>query len=228
MEKQNILVIDDEKNIRDFVGRNLTARDFNVHTASSGFEALAIFQTQALDLIILDIMMPTMDGLEFCRRVRAESTVPILALTALSQEEDKIRVLDMGVDDYLTKPFSIDELFARIRSILRRVRWEKERAPATILRHKALILDPNQIKVEFEGQTLDLTRTEFNLLHYFMQNLGKALTHRDILQHVWGEEYGNEAEYLRVYIGRLRRKIEADPDNPEYLKTEYGYGYRFG
>ncbi|MCI0709549.1 MAG: response regulator transcription factor [Chloroflexi bacterium] len=228
MDKKTILVVDDEKNFCDFIKSNLLARQFSVHTASTGLEALAIFQTEQLDLIILDIMLPNMDGFEVCRRIRAESTVPILALTALGEQDDKVRALELGVDDYLTKPFGVEELLARIRSILRRVQWEQERHPATILRHRDLMLDPNRILVEIGGKKLEVTRTEFNLLYYFMQNQGKVLSHRDILQNVWGEEYGNEAEYLRVYIGRLRRKIELEPDKPQYLTTEYGYGYRFG
>lgn len=228
MDGIKILIVDDEKNIREFVERNLTVRHYDVCSASSGLEALAIFNQGALDLIILDIMMPHLDGLEVCRRIRAVSTIPILALTALGEEEDKVRALDLGVDDYLTKPFGIEELLARIRSILRRVQWEQSQNKVGTLQYKDLRLDAQSTTVERRGQAVALTRTEYNLLHFFMKNRGKALSHWDILQNVWGEEYGNEAEYLRVYIGRLRRKIEPDPLNPTYLKTEHGLGYRFG
>lgn len=228
MENKKILIVDDEKNIRDFVERNLTVRHYQVFSAATALEALAIFNTQELDLVILDIMMPSIDGLELCRRIRSVSKIPILALTALSEEEDKVRALDMGVDDYLSKPFGIEEFLARVRSVLRRVQWEQELRDVGILQYKDLQLDPESSSVERRGQAISLTRTEFNLLHFFMKNRGKALSHWDILKQVWGEEYGNEAEYLRVYIGRLRKKIESDPLNPEYLKTEHGLGYRFG
>ncbi len=223
-----ILVVDDEKPIREFVSRNLTVRGFTVFTAANGLEALAIFNTELLDLVILDIMMPHMDGLETCRRIRQQSTVPILVLTALGEEADKVAALDRGADDYLTKPFGVAELLARVRAILRRINWQVEPAQREVLRYRDLELDPQAITAILRGQPLKLTRTEFDLLHFFMRHVGKALPHRHILQHVWGNEYGNEAEYLRVYVGRLRRKIEFDPGKPEYLLTEYGIGYRFG
>ena len=226
---KKILVVEDEKPLREFISRNLSVRGFNVFTASNGLEALAIFNTESLDLIILDIMMPHMDGLETCRRIRQASTVPIIVLTALGEEADKVTALDQGADDYLTKPFGIEELMARVRAMMRRINWDgRSEQSREILRYGDLELDAQAITVLFTGERLTLTRTEFDLLHYFMQNVGKALPHRTILQAVWGPEYGDEAEYLRVYIGRLRRKIEEDPANPTYLKTEYGIGYRFG
>ncbi len=224
-----ILVVEDEKPLREFISRNLSARSFHVFTASNGLEALAIFNTETLDLIILDVMMPHMDGLETCHRIRQASTVPIIVLTALGEEADKVTALNQGADDYLTKPFGIEELLARIRALMRRVNWEAHPAETrAVLRHGDIELDVQANSVTCRGERLKFTRTEFALLHYFMQNVGKALPHRTILQNVWGAEYGNEAEYLRVYIGRLRRKIEQDPASPQYLKTEYGIGYRFG
>ncbi|NCF68068.1 MAG: response regulator [Chloroflexi bacterium] len=230
MSATRVLVVDDEKPLREFIGRNLAARGFHVYYASSGLEALALFNTESLDLIIMDVMMPHMDGLETSRRIRQSSTVPIIVLTALDEESDKVMALDMGVDDYLTKPFGVDELLARVRAVLRRSSWSS--APASsareILRYGEIELNSEAQTAVCRGQRLKLTRTEFDLLHYFMRNVGKALPHRAILQNVWGPEYGGEAEYLRVYIGRLRRKIEKDPSNPIYLQTEYGIGYRFG
>lgn len=224
-----ILVVDDEKPLREFICRNLAARGFDVHRAGNGLEALAIFNTEKLDLIILDVMMPHMDGLETCRRIRQSSTVPIIVLTALGEESDKVKALDEGADDYLTKPFGVEELLARVRAVMRRVNWgqrgEQEQA---LLRHNELELDIEAGTFKCRGELIKLTRTEFDLLHYFMKNVGKAISHHAILQNVWGEAYGQEAEYLRVYIGRLRRKIERDPASPEYIKTEYGIGYRFG
>ncbi|MDX1413620.1 MAG: response regulator transcription factor [Candidatus Promineifilaceae bacterium] len=230
MPGTNVLVVDDEKPIRDFIGRNLTARDFSVYYAANGLEALAIFQTELVDLIIMDIMMPHMDGLEACRRIRQTSTVPIIILTALGEESDKVLALDIGADDYLTKPFGVDELLARIRAVIRRSGWQRnpDSLSREVLQYGQLELDVEAQTVTCRGNHLKLTRTEFDLLQFFMRNAGKALPHQVILQQVWGPEYGGEAEYLRVYIGRLRRKVEIDPSNPEYLQTEYGIGYRFG
>ncbi|MCP4416461.1 MAG: response regulator transcription factor [Chloroflexi bacterium] len=222
------LVVDDEKPIREFISRNLAARGFTVFNAANGLEALAIFNTENLDLIILDVMMPHMNGLETCRRIRQQSTVPILVLTALGEEADKVAALDQGADDYLTKPFGVEELLARVRAILRRVKWQEKPKHRDVLSYLDLELHPQALTAFLHGEPLKLTRTEFDLLQFFMRHVGKALPHRFILQHVWGSEYGNEAEYLRVYIGRLRRKIESDPSKPEYLLTEYGIGYRFG
>jgi two-component system, OmpR family, KDP operon response regulator KdpE len=226
--QKNILVVDDEKPLREFISRNLAARGFQIFSAANGLEALALFNTTHLDLIILDVMMPHMDGLETCRRIRQSSTVPIIVLTALGEETDKVKVLDMGADDYLTKPFGVEELLARVRAILRRTNWQDKSISREILKYRELVVDPQAITAHFRGEQLKLTRTEFDLLLFFMQNLGKALPHRVILQHVWGSEYGNEAEYLRVYISRLRRKLDSNPTEPKYLHTEYGIGYRFG
>ncbi len=230
MPVSNILVVDDEKPLREFIGRNLAAREFNVYYAANGLEALAQFQTESVDLIIMDVMMPTMDGLETCRRIRQSSTVPIIILTALGEESDKVNALNMGADDYLTKPFGVDELLARVRAVLRRASWHRNPTaePRDVLHYGQLELNSEAQSVTCRGERLKLTRTEFDLLQYLMRNIGKALPHQTILQHVWGPEYGGEAEYLRVYIGRLRRKIELNPSNPEYLQTEYGIGYRFG
>ncbi|GMQ78320.1 MAG: response regulator transcription factor [Anaerolineae bacterium] len=229
MSAKSILVVEDEEPLRKFISRNLSARGFQVFSASNGLEALAIFETRSLDLIILDVMMPNMDGLETCRRIRQVSTVPIIILTALDEESDKVTALDQGADAYLTKPFGIEELLARVRAMFRRVSWEINPSSSREVLHSSDIeLDVQAHTVTCRGQPLNLTRTEFELLHFFMANEGKALSHRLILQNVWGTEYGNEAEYLRVYIGRLRRKIERDPSRPLLLRTEYGVGYRFG
>jgi two-component system KDP operon response regulator KdpE len=227
---QHILVVEDEKPLREYVSRNLSARGFQVSTAANGLEALAIFNNDSLDLIILDVMMPHMDGLETCRRIRQTSTIPIIVLTALDEDADKVAALDLGADDYLTKPFGVEELLARVRAMLRRVSWEKQidSQRQERLRYRELQVDVHALKATCRGQSLKLTRTEFDLLLFLMRNVGKALPHQTILRNVWGPEYGHEAEYLRVYIGRLRRKIEPDPSNPEYIKTEYGIGYRLG
>ena len=224
----HILVVDDEKPLREFISRNLSARGFQVTQATNGLEALAVFQSQPLDLIILDLMMPRLDGLEVTQRVRRSSQVPIIVLSALDEEHDKVLALDLGADDYLTKPFGVEELLARVRAALRRAGVSAPLPPAEGIRLGEVWLQPERGQVTVAGRAVRLTRTEMELLQLLMQHAGKVLTHRRLLQQVWGPEYGDESEYLRVYIGRLRRKIEADPANPVYLLTEHGVGYRFG
>jgi two-component system KDP operon response regulator KdpE len=227
MKNPTVLVVDDEKPLRDFVRRNLEVRGFSVTTASNGLEAMAIFQTEAIDLVILDIMMPHLDGLETTRRIRQSSLVPIIILTALGEEADKVKAFDLGADDYLTKPFGIGELLGRIKAVLRRARWSESNVTDERIVRGEICADLSRHQITVGEQDIDLTPTEFNLLVYLMRNTGKVLPHRSILQNVWGPEYGEEAEYLRVYIGRLRQKLEKDPLHPKYLLTERGVGYRF-
>lgn len=227
MNALNVLVVDDEKPLRDFVRRNLEVRGFNAITASNGLEALAVFNTQNIDLVILDVMMPRMDGLETIRRIRQLSLVPVIILSALGEETDKIRALNLGADDYLTKPFGVGELLARVQAVMRRARWsEPPTRHGQILRGE-ILADLERHEVTVRHQLVELTPTEFNLLVYLMEHAGKVLPHQNILQHVWGPEYGPEHEYLRVYIGRLRQKIEEDPANPKHLITQRGVGYSF-
>jgi two-component system KDP operon response regulator KdpE len=223
-----VLVVDDDDALRRFVERNLTARGFDVITAANGLEALAMVSKGRPDLIILDIMMPRMDGFETCRRIRATSMVPIIVLTALGTEADTVRALDEGADDCLVKPFGVDELLARVRSALRRVRWHTGASSSSVLRHHDLELDTETQRAIVDGRELDLTKTELALLRYFMENPAKALSHARILADVWGPGYGDESQYVRVYVSRLRQKIEKDPARPEYFVTEHGLGYRFG
>jgi len=186
-----------------------------------------VFQNENIHLVIMDMMMPHMDGLEATRRIRQESRVPIIILTAMGEEADKVRAFDLGADDYLTKPFGVGELLGRIKAVLRRADWSEPVSSEERIARGDIEVEMEQHKVTVRGEVLDLTPTEFNLLVYFMKNSGKTLHHRAILQHVWGTEYGDEAEYLRVYVGKLRQKIEADPLKPKYLHTEHGIGYRF-
>ena len=223
----NVMVVDDEKSLRDFVRRNLEVRGYKVETAANGLEAMAVFQNKNIHLVILDIMMPHMDGLEVTRRIREESHVPIIILTAMGEESDKVRAFDLGADDYLTKPFGIGELLGRIKAVLRRADWSESVSSGERIARGDIDVDLEKHKVEVQGHVVDLTPTEFNLLVYFMKNTGKTLHHRAILQNVWGMEYGDEAEYLRVYVGKLRQKIEEYPMKPKYLHTEHGIGYRF-
>jgi two-component system KDP operon response regulator KdpE len=226
--KLNVLVVDDEKPLRDFVRRNLEARGYKAVCAANGLEAMAIFDTIPLELVILDIMMPHLDGLETTRRIRATSHVPIIILTAMDDEADKVRAFDLGADDYLTKPFGVEELLGRIKAVLRRSRWNESPASGEQISRGKITVDVARHAVSVGGQAVELTPIEFNLLLYLIQHPGKVLSHRDILQNVWGQEYGNEVEYLRVYMGHLRQKVEEDPLKPEYILTERGLGYRFG
>ena len=223
-----VLVVDDEKTLCEFVRRNLEARHYKVLTASNGLEALAIFNTEKIDLVILDLMMPHLDGLETTRRIRRKSTdIPIIILTALGEESDKVQAFDLGADDYLTKPFGVGELMGRIKAVLRRSRWIEPASTSERLVQGYFSVDNDRHVVMVKEIPLDLTPTEFNLLVYLIKNAGKVLSHRTILQNVWGAEYGDESEYLRVYIGRLRQKIEPDTLNPKHLLTEHRMGYRF-
>lgn len=222
-----VLIVDDEKSLRDFVRRNLEVRNFEVLTAANGLEALAHFQREHVDLVIIDLMMPHMNGLETIRRIRESSLVPVIVLSALGEESDKVQALDLGADDYLTKPFGVDELLARIKAVLRRSQRLPVAAPGQRLVHGELIADLERHRVTRRGEVVELTPTEFELLVYLMHQAGKVVAHRDILQNVWGPEYGQELEYLRVYIGRLRQKLEDEPAQPRYLQTERGIGYYF-
>ena len=223
----SVLVVDDEKALRDFVRRNLEVRNYRVLTASNGLEALAIFQSENVQLVIMDIMMPHMDGLEATRRIRQDSHVPIIILTAMGEEADKVRAFDLGADDYLTKPFGVGELLGRVKAVLRRTEWTQPSTQEERIVRGEIEVDLDRHRVSVRGEPIDITPTEFNLLVYFMRNAGKALHHRAILKNVWGTEYGDESEYLRVYVGKLRQKIEEDPNHPRYLHTEHGIGYRF-
>jgi two-component system, OmpR family, KDP operon response regulator KdpE len=222
-----VLVVDDEKSLRDFVRRNLEARHYKVLTASNGLEAMATFNNENVDLVILDLMMPHLDGLETTRRIRESSKTPIIILTALGEESDKVRAFDLGADDYLTKPFGVGELMGRIKAVLRRARWQEPSSNDEKLVRGDIRVDMERHVVTVKDSPVDLTPTEFNLLVFLLKHAGKVLSHRAILQNVWGVEYGDEAEYLRVYIGRLRQKIETDVINPRHLFTEHGMGYRF-
>jgi two-component system KDP operon response regulator KdpE len=227
VKARRILLAEDELALRDFISRNLRARGFEVLEASNGLEAMALWQTEDPHLLILDIMMPRMDGLEVCRRVREHSAVPVIVLTALDAESDKVAALDLGADDYLTKPFGVEELLARVRAVLRRTQGEVLSLPEGSKQFGDLEIDLAAHVVRLRGSEVRLSPTEFAFLKQLVTNVNKVVTHRTLLQSIWGPEYSGEAEYLRVYINRLRHKLEADPANPRYLLTEPGVGYRF-
>jgi two-component system KDP operon response regulator KdpE len=225
MDKKHILIVDDDPAILRLLSTNLKARGYEIFTATDGEESLEAVQKDFVDLIILDLMMPKVDGVEVCRRVREWSDVPIIILSARGDENDKVKCLELGADDYLTKPFGIAELMARIKTAFRH-RGDPTVAPALSL----FVCDGLEINfakrhVTVDGREITLTPTEFALLQHLAVNSDKVLTHNMLLQSVWGNEYSSEKEYLRVFVGRLRRKLELDPKNPRYIQTIPGVGY---
>ncbi|HZT95885.1 MAG TPA: response regulator transcription factor [Chloroflexota bacterium] len=220
-----ILIVDDDPAIRRALQRNLTARGYEVSSMESGEDALREAAERTPELVVLDLMLPGMSGIEVCRELRAESPVPILVLSARGEERAKVRALDLGADDYLTKPFGMDELLARVRALLRRQPSLPTSEDAQIS-VGALSLNPGDRTVTRGGLPLELTPREFDLLHFLMRHQGKVLTHRLLLSELWGPDYFSETQYLRVFVNRLRRKIEDDPAHPRYLVTDPGVGYR--
>jgi len=224
VNKTCVLVVDDDPVISKFVSANLRARDFEVVVAEDGPSALKCMEERLPDLVILDIMMPGMDGIEVCRRIREWSPVPIIMLSAKSEVNTKVGLLNLGADDYITKPFGVEELMARVRAVMRRRAGSPSLELATFVSGD-LKVNLGERWAAIGGKHIKLSPTEYNLLRELVQNAGKVLTHQMLLSRVWGTEYGEEIEYLRVYIGRLRNKIEADPQNPKHIITESGVGY---
>lgn len=222
-----ILVIDDDPSLVELIQYNLEGEGYSVAIARNGQDGLRTFFAERPALIILDIAMPKLDGYEVCRRVRELADTPIIMLTAKGREEDIIRGLDSGADDYLTKPFRIGELLARVRAALRRQRSEPTILPPATYSDDYLIVDLANHRVTVQGEPVKLTPTEYKLLSYLLQHKGRLLEFRQILEHVWGFEYINDIDYLRVYVWHLRRKIEPDPKHPVYVLNELNTGYRF-
>ena len=225
-DKPRILIVDDEPQIGRVMRTGLSTHGFEVRVAADGEAALDLFNDWHPALVITDLSMPNMGGLEFCRRVRLTSDVPLIVLSVKSEERIKVEALDAGADDYVTKPFGMDELLARIRAALRRnsARASKESAVSEIGDFR---VDPEAHKASVKGREIHLTPKEFELLVYLVQHPGVVLTHHKLLGAIWGGNYTEQTEYLRVFIGQLRKKIEADPANPKYILTEPWIGYRF-
>lgn len=228
-KKTSILAADDDPQLLRLVTKNLELSGYDTISAIDGQQALDLIEARSPDLALLDLMMPKLDGFTVCERVREFSSMPIIILTARGQDQDKIRGLDVGADDYLTKPFSVDELLARVRAVLRRSQinttTETGRGLQTTATVGDLSIDYAQHRVSIGGRDVDLTPVEYRTLAYLMQNAGRIVTQDLLLEHVWGEEYVGESHLLQVNVNRLRRKIEPDPARPRYILTKTGVGY---
>jgi len=222
-----ILVVDDEARMVRFIQLNLEHDGFQVITAYNGREALEQVRTALPNLVLLDVMMPDLDGFEVLGRIREQSTVPVIMLTAKGEEDDRVRGLELGADDYVTKPFSPRELVSRVRAVLRRTESESNVSTGIIEVDDRLKLDFNRREIWVDGELIQLRPTEYRLLYHLVQNAGWVITHEQLLTKVWGFEYRDEPHYVRLYINYLRKKLEEDPSNPKYILTERGVGYRF-
>lgn len=225
MEARKILVIDDEPQITRVLRRSLTAHRYDVRTASDGEAGFELFRDWKPDLVITDLSMPEMSGIEVCREIRRNSEIPIIVLSVKGEEKTKVEALDAGADDYITKPFGMNELLARVRATLRRAPDEKREE--TLLEIGDFSIDLTKHQTFVRGEEVHLTPKEFELLTYLIKNHDKVLTHRTLLGAIWGGNYTEQTEYLRVFLGNLRKKIEPNPSKPQYILTEPWVGYRF-
>lgn len=222
-----ILVVDDEPRMVQLIGMNLSLEGYEVISAPDGFQALEKVTREMPDLVLLDIMMPDRDGFETLKRIREISTVPVIFLSVKGEEPDRVRGLDLGADDYITKPFSPRELVSRIKAVLRRVEPENAVKKTEIRVDDELTVDFDQRRVIVRGKEVRLRATEYRLLYQLVTNAGKLMSHETLLSRVWGPEYQDEDQYVRLYITYLRQKIEKDPKKPRYILSERGLGYRF-
>ena len=222
------MTADDDPQLLRLISRNLQLEGYDVLTASDGQQALELIENNSPDLVLLDVMMPRMDGFTVCYRVREFSSVPIIIITARGQDQDKVRGLDLGADDYLTKPFSVDELLARVRSVLRRSQFtarEYTQGQRATTATGGLVIDYSQHIVTLNRREIALTPTEYSIIAYLAQNVGRVVTQDLLLEHVWGPEYLGESHMLQVNINRLRHKLEVDATQPRYILTKVGVGY---
>ena len=227
LQDRRILVVDDEVRMVRFIRLNLEHDGFQVIEAYNGMQALERIRTNLPDLVLLDVMMPDIDGFEVLRTIREISQVPVIMLTAKGEEDDRVRGLELGADDYITKPFSPREMVSRVRAVLRRTETTTSTTHGLIEVDEHLKINFDRREVWLDGELVQLRPTEYRLLYYLVQNAGWVLTHDQILAKVWGYEYRDEPHYVRLYINYLRKKIEEDPSNPKYILTERGVGYRF-
>ncbi|NLT39528.1 MAG: response regulator transcription factor [Clostridiales bacterium] len=224
----NILIADDEDDIRNLIKTSLEENDYTVFAARNGKEALGIFMAEGIDLAVLDVMMPVMDGFNLLRKMRERSTVPVIMLTARADDMDKVLGLGLGADDYLSKPFSVVELIARVGAQLRRSNeyLKSKEKPVNLITYKALSIDREKCCAFKNGEPVELGAKEFKLLLYFMENPERVFTKRQLYRAVWGEEYYYDDNTVMVHISRVRSRIEDDPQKPKYLKTIRGIGYK--
>jgi len=225
MKSVRILIVDDDPAIRKFIRANLEARSYQVFLAADGEEGIKIIEAELPDLVLLDIMMPGVDGLEVCRRIRTWSEIPIIMLSAREGEMDKVKCLDYGADDYLTKPFSLAELLARIKAVLRRTHDNAENVIQSRYCQGDLEVDLGQNRVILEGQDITLTKTEFKILSYLLVNAGRVITANQILSRVWGEDYIGDNHLVQVFIARLRKRLKDTSKEAKYIETRSGIGY---
>lgn len=225
--RRKILVVDDEERMVRFIRLNLEHDGFQVVEAYRGAQAIQIIRDQLPDLVLLDVMMPDIDGFEVLRMIREFNPVPVIMLTAKSEEDDKVHGLELGADDYITKPFSPRELVSRVKAVLRRSETLSGAIKGLIEVDERLKIDFDRREVWLAGELVKLRPTEYRLLYHLVQNAGWVITHDQILAKVWGYEYRDEPHYVRLYINYLRQKLEEDPANPKYILTERGVGYRF-
>ena len=226
-DRRRILVVDDEERMVRFIRLNLEHDGFQVSEAFNGKEAIQKIRDVTPDLILLDVMMPDLDGFEVLETIREVSTVPVIMLTAKGEEDDRVRGLELGADDYVTKPFSPRELVSRVKAVLRRTESASGSMHGLIEVDDRLKIDFDRREIWLEGKLVKLRPTEYRMLYHLVQNAGWVVTHEQLLTKVWGYEYRDEPHYVRLYINYLRQKLEADPSNPKYILTERGVGYRF-
>ena len=220
------LIVEDDKQIRKFINFSLKSQDYDCIEAATGKAAMNIIATQSLSAIILDLGLPDMDGIDLIKQVREFSDIPIIVVSARDQDNEKVEALDAGADDYLTKPFSVKELLARIRVVFRHGRYKKEEMPV-VHRVGDLEMDLERHKVMLEGREVHFTPMEYDVLAFLVKNAGKVLTYKYILQEVWGSYLESDMQSLRVFMANIRRKLEKNPADPRYILTEVGVGYRF-
>ncbi len=220
-----ILVVDDEPQIRRSLQMSLESKGYAVEAVDSGPLAISSFYNRHPDLMIVDVLMPGMNGVDVVRRIRESSAVPIIVLSVLGEERHKVDALEGGADDYITKPFGVEELLARIHSLLRRAAGAHSAQPVFVAGNLSVNFDRREVALD--GIPVKFTPTEYDLLKYMIEHAGKVLTHRMLLQEVWGPAYAEQAQYLRVFVGQLRKKLEKDPTRPRFIRTDPGVGYRF-
>jgi two-component system KDP operon response regulator KdpE len=227
-DAKRILVVDDEPRMIGFIRMNLELEGYHVLEAHNGLEALEAIRTQLPDLVLLDVMMPELDGFETLRMLREFSSIPVIMLTAKGEEDDKVYGLELGADDYVTKPFGSRELSSRVRAVLRRAEMPSASPEEAVLKiDNRLSVDFNRREVIVAGEHIKLRPTEYRLIYHLIENAGWTVPHEQLLAKVWGYEYRDETHYVRLYVNYLREKIEEDPSNPKYILTERGVGYRF-